>query len=220
MISTSTNGTTSYDLNVDQRHDLNVDRWEASIDTLQAAPIDSVNQASNDIIHLVSDNTVHLGTVHLGTIHRGKLPLDTVHSDTIHREFPIPPDRSVHMGSYNGFFDDHMYAVASQRGLRSKGEVDKSPVEAASIDTRCVLEQKGFDVCGNRFEGDTTTGSDKYGGKKRKNWKKRKRIKGDPQLSLIPHFSDGVRKSRVRIRCFSQPFTKLQALLISKMIDK
>uniref|UniRef100_A0A0D3DKF7 Uncharacterized protein n=1 Tax=Brassica oleracea var. oleracea TaxID=109376 RepID=A0A0D3DKF7_BRAOL len=135
-------------------------------------------------------------------------------------EFPIPPDRSVHMGSYNGFFDDHMYAVASQRGLRSKGEVDKSPVEAASIDTRCVLEQKGFDVCGNRFEGDTTTGSDKYGGKKRKNWKKRKRIKGDPQLSLIPHFSDGVRKSRVRIRCFSQPFTKLQALLISKMIDK
>ncbi|KAF2597416.1 hypothetical protein F2Q68_00009918 [Brassica cretica] len=53
-----------------------------------------------------------------------------------------------------------------------------------------------------------------------KNWKKRKRIKGDPQLSLIPHFSDGVRKSIVRSRCFSQPFAKLRALLIAEMIDK
>ena len=41
-----------------------------------------------------------------------------------------------------------------------------------------------------------------------------------PQLSLIPHFSDGVRKSRVRIRCFSQLFAKLRALLIAEMIDK
>ena len=62
--------------------------------------------------------------------------------------------------------------------------------------------------------------SDKSGGKKSRNWKKRKRIKGDPQLSLIPHFSDGVRKPRVRSRCFSQPFAKLKALLIAEMINK
>ncbi|KAF3518530.1 hypothetical protein DY000_02060516 [Brassica cretica] len=97
-------------------------------------------------------------------------------------EIPIPPDRSVHLGSYNGVFADTMYAVASQRG--------------------------------------TTTRSDKSGRKKRKNWKKRKRIKGDPQLSLILHFSNGVRKYRVRSRCVSQPFAKLRPLIIAEMIDK
>ena len=50
--------------------------------------------------------------------------------------------------------------------------------------------------------------------------KKRKRTKGGSQLSLIPHFSDGVRKSRVRNRCFSQPFAKLRALLIPEIIEK
>ena len=35
-------------------------------------------------------------------------------------------------------------------------------------------------MCGNIFDGETTTRSDKSGGKKMKNWKKRKRIKGDP----------------------------------------
>ncbi|CAF2226411.1 unnamed protein product, partial [Brassica napus] len=39
-------------------------------------------------------------------------------------EFPIPPDRSVHLGSYNGVCYDHMYALASQRGLRFGGEID------------------------------------------------------------------------------------------------
>ena len=47
-----------------------------------------------------------------------------------------------------------------------------------------------------------------------------KRIKGDPQLSLIPYFSDGVRKYRVCSRCFSQPFAKLRALPIAEMIVK
>ena len=28
-------------------------------------------------------------------------------------ESPIPPDKSLHLGSYSGVFDDHMYAVAS-----------------------------------------------------------------------------------------------------------
>ena len=75
-------------------------------------------------------------------------------------------------------------------------------------------------MCGNLRDGDTTTRSDKSRGKKRMNWKKRKRIMGDSQLSLIPHFSDGVRKFIVRSRCFSQPFAKLRALLIPQMIDK
>ncbi|KAL0730432.1 hypothetical protein Bca4012_026525 [Brassica carinata] len=75
-------------------------------------------------------------------------------------------------------------------------------------------------MCQNLLDKDTNTRSDKSGGKKKRNWKKRKRIKGDPQLSLIPHFSDGIRKSRVRSRCFSQPFAKLRALLIAEMIDK
>ncbi|KAF3596671.1 hypothetical protein DY000_02023910 [Brassica cretica] len=77
------------------------------------------------------------------------------------------------------------------------------------IDTGSISEQKEFDVCGNLFDGETTTRSDKSGGKKKRNWKKRKRTKGGSQLSLIPHFSDGVRKSGMRNRCFSQPFAKL-----------
>ena len=75
-------------------------------------------------------------------------------------------------------------------------------------------------MCSNHFEGDNTTKSDKSRGKKMMNWQKRKRTKGYPQLSLTPHFSDGVMKSRVRSRCFSQPFAKLRGLLIAEMIDK
>ncbi|KAF2573637.1 hypothetical protein F2Q70_00003977 [Brassica cretica] len=78
-----------------------------------------------------------------------------------------------------------------------------------SIDTGHVSEQKEFDVCGNLFDGETTTQSNNSGGKKRRNWKKRKRTKGGSQLSLIPRFSDGVKKSRVRSRCFSKPFAKV-----------
>nr|VDD54200.1 unnamed protein product [Brassica oleracea] len=97
-------------------------------------------------------------------------------------EFPIPPDRTVHLGSYNGLFDDHMYAVASQRGLRCTGEVDKSSIP--SIDIGRVTEQNKFEVCRNLFDGGTTTQSNKSGGKKRKNWKKRKRIKGGSSVII------------------------------------
>ncbi|KAF2562647.1 hypothetical protein F2Q70_00017050 [Brassica cretica] len=89
-----------------------------------------------------------------------------------------------------------------------------------SIDTGRVSEPNKFDVCGNLRDGDATTRSDKSGGKKRMNWKKRKRIKDGPQVSLVPHFSDGVRKSIVRSRCFPQPFAKLRALFIAEMIDR
>ncbi|KAF3556263.1 hypothetical protein F2Q69_00013243 [Brassica cretica] len=159
-------------------------------------------------------------------------------------ESPILPNRSMHISSYIEVLDDHQHVDASQRGLRFRDEVDKGPAEAASIDTDeipsndtnkpasidittspsldtgRVSEQKEFDVCRNLRDEDTTTRSDKSGGKKMRNWKKRKRIKDGPQVSLTPHFSDGVRKSRVRSRCFSQPFAKLRALLIAEMIDK
>ncbi|KAF3519939.1 hypothetical protein DY000_02060558 [Brassica cretica] len=48
---------------------------------------------------------------------------------------PIPPDKGVHLSSYIEVLDDHQHAVASQRGLRCRCEVDKSPGEAASIVT-------------------------------------------------------------------------------------
>ncbi|KAF3579326.1 hypothetical protein DY000_02029895 [Brassica cretica] len=135
-------------------------------------------------------------------------------------ESPIPPDRSMQFSSYIDVLDDHQHVEASQRGLRFQDEVDKGPAElvsidtdrtpsmdntpsssidittSPSIDTGRVSEQTEFDVSGNIRDGDTTTRSDKSGGKKRMNWKKRKRIMGDSQLSLIPRFSDGVRKFR------------------------
>uniref|UniRef100_A0A0D3DKU9 Uncharacterized protein n=1 Tax=Brassica oleracea var. oleracea TaxID=109376 RepID=A0A0D3DKU9_BRAOL len=159
-------------------------------------------------------------------------------------EFPIPPDKGAHLSSYVEVLDDHQHVEASQRGLRFRDEVDKGPAEATSIDTDRIpsndtnkpvsidtatspsidtgriSEQKEFDVCGNRFDGETTTRSDKSKGKKRRNLKKRKRTKGGSQLSLIPRFSDGVRKFRVRSICFSKPFAKVRALLIAEMIDK
>ena len=46
-------------------------------------------------------------------------------------EFPILPDRSVNLGFYNRAFDDHMFAVASQRGLRFRGEIIKGSTEEA-----------------------------------------------------------------------------------------
>uniref|UniRef100_A0A0D3DLE2 Retrotransposon gag domain-containing protein n=1 Tax=Brassica oleracea var. oleracea TaxID=109376 RepID=A0A0D3DLE2_BRAOL len=55
---------------------------------------------------------------------------------------------------------------------------------SSSIDSGRVSEQKEFDVCENLRDGDTTRRSDKSGGKKRRNWKKRKRIKDGPQVKL------------------------------------
>ncbi|KAF3603098.1 hypothetical protein F2Q69_00035176 [Brassica cretica] len=147
-------------------------------------------------------------------------------------ESPIPPDRSMQFSSYIGVFDDHQHIPSIDTDQIPSIDTNTSPsidattspsidaTTSPSIDSGRVSEQKEFDLCENIFDGDTTTRSDKSGGKKRRNWKKRKRIKGDSQLSFIPRFSDGVRKSRVRSRCISQPFAKLRALLIAEMIDK
>ncbi|KAF3575040.1 hypothetical protein F2Q69_00058643 [Brassica cretica] len=151
--------------------------------------------------------------------------MDNTTSTSMDAESPIPPDRSMHISSYIEVLDEHQHVEASQRGLRFRDEVDKGPAEEASIDTDQIpsndinkpaaidattspsidtgreSEQKEFDVCGDVRDGDTTTRSDKSEGKKRRNWKKRKRIKDGPQVSLILRFSNGVRKSRVRNRC-------------------
>nr|VDD31245.1 unnamed protein product [Brassica oleracea] len=112
--------------------------------------------------------------------------------------------------------NDTTYAISNDMNKPASIDATTSP----SIDTGHVSEQKEFNVCGNLFDGETTTRSDKSGGTKGRNWKKRKRTKGGSQLSLIPHFSDGVRKSRVRRRCFSKQFAKVRALLNVEMIDK
>ncbi|KAF3591552.1 hypothetical protein DY000_02022332 [Brassica cretica] len=99
-------------------------------------------------------------------------------------DFPDPPDKSMHLGSYNGVFDDHMYAVASQRGLRFRGDFDKGPTEAvsndinkpasidttssSSIDIHRVSEHIEFKVYQNLCDGGTATRSDKSGGKMRR----------------------------------------------------
>ena len=99
-------------------------------------------------------------------------------------DFPDPPDKSMHLGSYNGVFDDHMYAVASQRGLRFRGDFDKGPTEAvsndinkpasidttssSSIDIHRVSERIEFKVYQNLCDGGTATRSDKSGGKIRR----------------------------------------------------
>uniref|UniRef100_A0A0D3EA99 Uncharacterized protein n=1 Tax=Brassica oleracea var. oleracea TaxID=109376 RepID=A0A0D3EA99_BRAOL len=141
-------------------------------------------------------------------------------------EFPILPNKSVHMGSYIGVLYNPLHAEASQRGTRFNSDVDKGPSMEVSnatnlislIHTCRVSEQKEFEVCQNIFDGGTTGRSDKFAGEKSKNWKKRKMTMGGPQLSSIPHFSYGVKKYRVRNRCHSQPFAKV--LLFAEMIDK
>ncbi|KAF3527959.1 hypothetical protein DY000_02040739 [Brassica cretica] len=256
------------------RGDLKLQRL-ASINTNLMRSIDN-HPTSSIYTHPTSiDNANHLSidTTHLISI--------DAHCWTIRQLSP-----------YIGVLDDPLDAEASQRGLLFRDEVDKSPSEAASIDTDRipsidtnkpasidttaspsigttaspsidttaspsidttasplidttaspsidttaspsidtttsssidtgrVSEHKKFDVCGNLRNVDTTTRSDKSGGLKRRNWKKRKRIMGSPQVSLTPHFLDCVRKSRVRSRCFSHPFAKLRALLLAEMIDK
>ncbi|KAJ4889369.1 Uncharacterized protein Rs2_29117 [Raphanus sativus] len=89
----------------------------------------------------------------------------------VEAESPIPPDKGIHLDSYNGVFNDHQHVVASQREMRCRTKVNKGIREAASIDVEHtpsidiehVSEHKEFDMCGYIFDGDTTTRSDKSG---------------------------------------------------------
>uniref|UniRef100_A0A0D3E7H2 Uncharacterized protein n=1 Tax=Brassica oleracea var. oleracea TaxID=109376 RepID=A0A0D3E7H2_BRAOL len=236
---------TSPEASIDRHHPPDNNRYKTSIDT---HPITSI-----DIHLMISIDTQEEAA---GFHKRAKRIHDYVNivvpCAVFEVESPIPPDRSMQFSSYIEVLDDHQHVEPSQIGLLFRDEVDKSPAEAASIDTDQipsndttdaisndinkpasinvttspsidtgrVSEQKEFDVCGNLFDGETTTQSDKSGGKKRRNWKKRKKTKRGSQLSLIPRFSDGVKKSRVRSRCISKPFAKVRALLIVEMKDK
>uniref|UniRef100_M4F2S3 Uncharacterized protein n=1 Tax=Brassica campestris TaxID=3711 RepID=M4F2S3_BRACM len=138
-------------------------------------------------------------------------------------ESPIPPDKGVYLSSYIEVLNDQHHVEAYQRGLRFIDEVDEGPTgipssdinrtklidintsssidtdQIPSIDTIRESEQNEYELCGNIFYGDTTTHSDKSGGKKWRKWKKKKRINEGSQISLILHFSDDARKSRVRL---------------------
>ncbi|KAF3501440.1 hypothetical protein F2Q69_00043202 [Brassica cretica] len=112
-------------------------------------------------------------------------------------QFPIPPDKGAHLSSY---IEGPAEAASIDTDRIPSNDTNKpasiKTITSTSIDTHRVSEQKEYEVCQNLFDGGTTTRPDKSGRKKRRNWKKRKRIKDGPQLSLIPHFSYGVRKSR------------------------
>ncbi|KAF3516018.1 hypothetical protein DY000_02059892 [Brassica cretica] len=102
-------------------------------------------------------------------------------------EFPIPPDK-VDKDPAEAASIDTDQIPSNETNKPASIDATTSP----SIDTRRISEHKEFDVCENLRDGNTTTRSDKSGGKKRMNWKKRKWIKGDSQLSLIARFSDGI----------------------------
>ncbi|KAF3546866.1 hypothetical protein DY000_02007993 [Brassica cretica] len=125
---------------------------------------------------------------------------------------PIPPDR-IDKGPTEAASIDTDRIPSND--TNKPASIDT--ITSTSINTGRISEQKEFNVCENLRDGDTTTRSDKSGGKKRRNWKKRKRTNGGSQFSLIPRYSDGVRKPRVRSRCFSHPFAKLRALLLDVM---
>ncbi|KAG5411084.1 hypothetical protein IGI04_007403 [Brassica rapa subsp. trilocularis] len=111
-------------------------------------------------------------------------------------ESPIPPDKDeVDNCPGEVPLSDISKSKLIDTNTSSSINTDQIP----SIDTRRESEQNEYELCGNIFYGDTTTHSDKSGGKKWRNWKKRERINGGSQLSLILHFSDDARKSRVRL---------------------
>ncbi|KAF3608886.1 hypothetical protein DY000_02049213 [Brassica cretica] len=125
-------------------------------------------------------------------------------------ESPIPPDNSVHLDSSSGILDDHQHIEASQRGLRFQDEVNKGPAERVSINT---IDAKSNDI--NKLKSiDTTTSSSIDTGRVSEH----REILG---MEKPPRDqTNGVRKSRVCSRCFSQPFSKLRAFLIAEIIDK
>ncbi|CDY61173.1 BnaC06g07390D [Brassica napus] len=55
-------------------------------------------------------------------------------------EFPILPDRSVHLGSFIEVFYDHLHAIAPKTCLRYKYDVDRGPSVAVSNDTTSVSQ--------------------------------------------------------------------------------
>ncbi|KAF3554194.1 hypothetical protein F2Q69_00015211 [Brassica cretica] len=101
----------------------------------------------------------------------------------------------MQFSSYIEVLDDHQHVEASQRGLRCRDEVDKGRTEAASVDTDQIPSNDTINrhrstlQLHHRFTLDAYQSRKRYHhairqvwGKKRRNWKKRKRIKDGPQV--------------------------------------
>nr|VDD23167.1 unnamed protein product [Brassica oleracea] len=84
--------------------------------------------------------------------------------DVVEVEFPIPPDR-FDKGPAEAASIDTSQIPSNDINKPTSIDATTSP----SIETGRVSEQKEFDVCGNLRDGETTTRSDKSGGKKRRN---------------------------------------------------
>uniref|UniRef100_A0A0D3CFD2 Uncharacterized protein n=1 Tax=Brassica oleracea var. oleracea TaxID=109376 RepID=A0A0D3CFD2_BRAOL len=95
---------------------------------------------------------------------------------------------------------------------------------SSSIDSGRVSEQKEFDVCGNLRDGETTTRLDKSGGKKRRNWKKRKRIMSDSQeiqspqhiLFIAEMIDKGEESPKVKLNDYNRALSGRQPTIRSK----
>ncbi|KAF3523495.1 hypothetical protein F2Q69_00048428 [Brassica cretica] len=175
----------------------------ALIDTNLMRSID-IHPTSSINTHLIpSIDNQQIASIYTHT--PSSIGTNPIASIDTHADSPIPTDKDeVDKGPAEAASIDTNQIPSNDTNKPSSIDITTSP----SIDTGRVSRQKDFDVCGNLRDGGTTTRSDKFGGKKRRNWKKRKRIMGDPQVSLIPHSSDGVRKSRVCSRCFSMQLAK------------
>ncbi|KAL0668034.1 hypothetical protein Bca4012_030738 [Brassica carinata] len=119
-------------------------------------------------------------------------------------ESPIPPNRSMQFSSYIEVLDDNQYVEASQRGLRFRDEVDKGPAEPVSIVT-----DRTPSIDTNKPASIDTTTSPSID------------TTASPSIDTTTSSSiDTGRVSQHKDVCFSQPFAKLQALLIAEMIGK
>ena len=80
--------------------------------------------------------------------------------------------------------NDTTYAISNDMNKPASIDATTSP----SIDTGHVSEQKEFNVCGNLFDGETTTRSDKSGGKEEEKLEEEEKDQGrfsaiiDPSL--------------------------------------
>uniref|UniRef100_A0A0D3BVV7 Uncharacterized protein n=1 Tax=Brassica oleracea var. oleracea TaxID=109376 RepID=A0A0D3BVV7_BRAOL len=139
-------------------------------------------------------------------------------------EFPTPRDRSVHLDSYSEILDDHQHVEASQRGLRFQDDVDKGPAEPVSIDTERIPSidtNKPTSIDTTTSPSIDTTASTSIGAITSPSIDTGRVLEQKNLMGIPPRDqTNGVWKSRVRSKCFSQPFAKLRAFLIAEMIDK
>uniref|UniRef100_A0A0D3A9X0 Uncharacterized protein n=1 Tax=Brassica oleracea var. oleracea TaxID=109376 RepID=A0A0D3A9X0_BRAOL len=101
---------------IDRHHTLNIDR----------CPLLDVQPCCIIEMEPIEERTYMSKASHLAIV---------VPCAVVEVESPIPSDRIMQLSHYIGVLDDPLHAEASQRGLLFRDEVDKSPSEAALIDT-------------------------------------------------------------------------------------